>query len=99
MQPFQKNRHFIFRVFVTLKLLILLISCIVAYSMRIVVDRQTDRQTHTRAWRHEGLEAGTVLQGMMYDALVQSMPGYVALVNLLCWSSGLSVGKHTHHRQ
>ena len=40
------NRHIIFHALVALKLLVSLISRLVACSARIVVDRQTNRQTH-----------------------------------------------------
>ena len=43
---FQQNRHINFHALVALKLLVSLISRLVACSARIVVDRQTDRQTH-----------------------------------------------------
>ena len=43
-QSFQQNRHVIFLALVALKLLVSLISCLVACSARIVVDTQTDRQ-------------------------------------------------------
>ena len=46
-QSFQQNRHISFLALVALKLLVSLISRLVACSARIVVDRQTDRQTHT----------------------------------------------------
>ena len=46
MQSFQQNRHIVFLALVALKLLVSLISHLVAYSARIVVDRQTDKQTH-----------------------------------------------------
>ena len=42
---FQQNRHTIFHALVALKLLVLPISCLIACSERIIVDRQTDRQT------------------------------------------------------
>ena len=45
-QSFQQNRHIIFPALVALKLLVSLISRLVACSARIVVDRQTDTQTH-----------------------------------------------------
>ena len=45
MQSFQQNRHITFHALVALKLLVSLISRLVACSARIVVDRQTDRQT------------------------------------------------------
>ena len=45
-QSFQQNRHIIFHALVALKLLVSLISRLVACSARIVVDTQTDRQTH-----------------------------------------------------
>ena len=45
-QSFQENRHIIFHALVALKLLVSLISRLVACSARIVVDRQTNRQTH-----------------------------------------------------
>ena len=44
-QSFQQNCHVNFHALVALKLLVSLISCLVAYSPRIVVDRQTDRPT------------------------------------------------------
>ena len=44
-QSFQQNRHINFHALVALKLLVSLISRLVACSARIVVDRQTDRQT------------------------------------------------------
>ena len=45
-QSFQQNRFFIFRALVALKMLVSLISRLVACSPRIVVDKQTDRHTH-----------------------------------------------------
>ena len=42
-QPLQQNRHISFHASVALKLLVSLISRLVACSARIVVDRQTDR--------------------------------------------------------
>ena len=45
-QSFQQNRHIIFHALVALKLLVSLISRLVACSARIVVDRQTNKQTH-----------------------------------------------------
>ena len=45
-QSFQQNRHVSFLALVALKLLVSLISRLVACSSRIVADRQTDRQTH-----------------------------------------------------
>ena len=50
-QSFQQNRHIFFHalVLVALKLLVSLISRPVAYSPRIVVNRQTDRQTHRQS--------------------------------------------------
>ena len=47
-QSFQKNRHIIFLALVALKLLVSLISRLLACSARIVVYRQTDRQTDTQ---------------------------------------------------
>ena len=47
-QSFQQNRHIVFLALVALKLLVSLISRLVACSARIVVDRQTDRQTDTQ---------------------------------------------------
>ena len=44
-QSFQQNRHITFHALVALKLLVSLISRLVACSARIVVDKQTDRQT------------------------------------------------------
>ena len=44
-QSFQQNRHITFLALVALKLLVSLISRLVVCSARIVVDRQTDRQT------------------------------------------------------
>ena len=44
-QSFQQNRHIGFHALVALKLLVSLISRLVACSARIVVDRQTDRHT------------------------------------------------------
>ena len=44
-QSFQQNRHIIFLALVALKLLVSLISRLVACSARIVVDRQTHRTT------------------------------------------------------
>ena len=43
-QSFQRNRHISFLALVALKLLVSLISRLVACSARIVADRQTDRQ-------------------------------------------------------
>ena len=43
---FWQNRHFSYRALVALKLLVSLLCRFVACSARIVVDRQTDRQTH-----------------------------------------------------
>ena len=45
-QSFQQNRHIHFHALVALKLLVSLISRLVACSARIVVDRQTNKQTH-----------------------------------------------------
>ena len=45
-QSFQQNRHITVHALVALKLLVSLISRLVACSARIVVDRQTDKQTH-----------------------------------------------------
>ena len=45
-QPFQENRHFNFRVLVTLKLTMAFISRVVSCSARIVLDRQTHTPTH-----------------------------------------------------
>ena len=45
-ESFQQNRHISFLALVALKLLVSLISRLVACSARIVGDRQTDRQTH-----------------------------------------------------
>ena len=50
-QSFQQNRQFTFRALVALKMLVSLISRLVACSPRIVrrrTDKQTDRQTHTQ---------------------------------------------------
>ena len=44
-QSFQQNRHINFLVLVALKLLVSVISRLVACSTRIVGDRQTDRHT------------------------------------------------------
>ena len=44
-QSFQQNRHILFLALVALELLVSLISRLVAFSARIVVDRQTDRHT------------------------------------------------------
>ena len=43
---FSDNRHIIFPALVALNLLVSLISRLVARGARIVVDKQTDRQTH-----------------------------------------------------
>ena len=45
-QSFQQNRHIIFPALIALNLLVSLISRLVACGARIVVDKQTDRQTH-----------------------------------------------------
>ena len=45
MQSFQRNRHVLFLALVALKLLVSLISRLVACSARIVADRQTHRTT------------------------------------------------------
>ena len=47
-QSFQQNRHIIFPALVALKLLVSLISRLVACSARIDADKQTDRQTDTQ---------------------------------------------------
>ena len=52
LQSFQQNRHINFHALVALKLLVSLISRLVACSARIVVDRQTDRQTDRETDRH-----------------------------------------------
>ena len=44
-QSFQQNRHVIFLALVALKLLVSLISRLVACSARIVADNQTNKQT------------------------------------------------------
>ena len=46
-----QNRHVIFHALIALKLLVLLMSRLVACSARIVVDRQTHRQTDRQAGR------------------------------------------------
>ena len=48
---FSENRHIIFLALVALKLLVSLISRLVACSVRIVADRQTDRQTNRQTHR------------------------------------------------
>ena len=48
---FQRNCHVIFLALVALKLLVSLISRLVARSARIVVDRQTDKQTNRQTHR------------------------------------------------
>ena len=50
-QSFQQNRHINFPALVALKLLVSLISRLVACSARIVVDRQTDRQADRQTHR------------------------------------------------
>ena len=50
-QSFQQNRQFNFRALVALKMLVSLISRLVACSPRIVVDKQTDRQTDRHTHR------------------------------------------------
>ena len=45
-QSFQQNRSILFLALVALKLLVSLISRLVACSARIVVDKQSDKQTH-----------------------------------------------------
>ena len=47
-QSFQQNRHIIFHALAAPKLLVSLISRLVACSARIVIDKQTDRQTDTQ---------------------------------------------------
>ena len=47
-QSFQRNRHIIFLALVALKLLVSLISRLVACSARIVADKQTNKQTDTQ---------------------------------------------------
>ena len=44
-QSFQRNRHIVFLALVALKLLVSLISRLVACSARIVADKQTNKQT------------------------------------------------------
>ena len=44
--PYLQNRRVIFHALVALKLLVSLISRLVAWSVQIVVDRQTNRQTN-----------------------------------------------------
>ena len=50
-QSFQQNCHITFHALVALKLLVSLISRLVACSARIVVDRQTDKQTNRQTHR------------------------------------------------
>ena len=50
-QSFQQNRLFIFHALVALKMLVSLISRLVACSPRIVVDKQTDRRTDRHTHR------------------------------------------------
>ena len=50
-QSFQQNRHITFLALVALKLLVSLISRLVACSPRIVVDTQIHTQTHTQTHR------------------------------------------------
>ena len=47
-QSFQQNRHIIFLALVALKLLVSLMSRLVACSARIVADKQTNKQTDTQ---------------------------------------------------
>ena len=48
---FSKNRHILFHALVALKLLVSLISRLVACSARIVVDKQTNKQTNRQTHR------------------------------------------------
>ena len=50
-QSFQQNRHIEFLTLVALKLLVSLISRLVACSARIVVDKQTHRETDRQTYR------------------------------------------------
>ena len=47
-QSFQRKRQIYFHALVALKMLVSLISRFVDCSLRIVVDKQTDKQTHTQ---------------------------------------------------
>ena len=46
MQFFQEKLHFKYQALVVLKSLVLLMGRLVACSVRIAADKQTDRQTH-----------------------------------------------------
>ena len=60
-QSFQQNRHINFHALVALKLLVSLISRLVACSARIVVDRQTDKQTRRKVTLAAHARQGTCL--------------------------------------
>ena len=69
-QTFQQNRHISFLALVALKLLVSLISRLVACSARIVVDRQTHRTTTVTLAAHarQGLISGHNIR-QLYDCL------------------------------
>ena len=63
MQSFQQNRHVIFLALVALKLLVSLITRLVACSARIVADKQTHRTTTVTLAAHarRGLMRGVMI--------------------------------------
>ena len=71
-QSFQQNRHIHFHPHVALKLLVSLISRLVACSARIVVDRQTDGQMHRRTTvtLAEHARQGLIMWGTLHNLLV-----------------------------
>ena len=86
-QSFQRNRHILFLALVTLKLLVSLISRLVACSARIVADKQTDRQTDRQTYRTTTVTlAAYARRGLIISTSQDITLGPVCYVSFSCWS-------------
>ena len=82
-QSFQHYRHIVFHALVALKLSVSLISRLVACSARIVVDRQTDRQTLEDVHRTLTPRSTAVIRS------------HTIVTRARCWSLDLNPGSGT----
>ena len=73
MQSFQQNRHIFFHALVALKMLVSLISRLIACSPRIVVDKQTDRQTDTQTHRTTTVTLAVHARRGLIKAMINSI--------------------------
>ena len=82
-QSFQQNRHIIFLALVALKLLVSLISRLVAYSPRIVVHTHTHTQTHRTT---TVTLAAHARRGLIIQALIMALlPTTRHNIGLVSW--------------